>query len=341
MIAHPKIDPVAFNLIGFDVHWYGMMYTFGFIIAWQIGRTMLKREGFALLRGLAVEDVIFAAAVGVIAGGRLGYVLFYNPLHYAANPVEAFFLWKGGMSFHGGLLGVIAAIWVMAKLHERRLRADYAAAVRIANEINEAIETMESKAAAEESAEAAAEESSEGIEASEMSEGEAEGEGEGEYESETPPPPPSLPENPRVFARLLDFAAVMTPPGLGLGRLGNFINGELPGRITSPDLPWAMTFGFPDDMPRHPSQLYQLAIEGFVLTALMLYLARHPRPAGWLAGSFLIGYALGRIGVEFFREPDSHLGLLFLQLSMGQLLSIPMLMLGVAMVYLSSKRSAP
>ena len=285
MIAHPNFDPVAIEIFGFGIHWYGIMYLLGLAIAWGIGHQLVKRPSFSPLRGLEMEDLIVAAAIGIILGGRLGYVLFYNPTYFAAHPVQIFYLWKGGMSFHGGLLGVIVSLWILAKIH--------------------AITDIREKLAAEGDMDSA--EDSDVLE--------------------------TVTSHKNIFLRLVDFAAALTPPGLGLGRLGNFINGELPGRVTSPDLPWAMSFSHIDYLPRHPSQLYQMFYEGILLTALMLYLVRTPRAPGVLAGAFLIAYAVGRFFIEYFREPDAHLGLLFLQLSMGQLLCVPMFLLGLVMVY--------
>lgn len=285
MIAHPNFNPVAIEIYGFGIHWYGIMYLLGLAAAWTIGHQLLKRPSFSPLRGLAMEDLIAAAAAGIIIGGRLGYIVFYNPVYFAAHPLQIFYLWNGGMSFHGGLLGVIASLWVLARLHS--------------------IPDIREKLAVEDDMDSA-------------DDGDV-------LETVT--------SQKNIFLRLVDFAAVLTPPGLGLGRLGNFINGELPGRVASADLPWAMTFSYLDYLPRHPSQLYQMFFEGVVLTAIMLYLARAPRAPGVLAGAFLIAYSGGRFFLEYFREPDAHLGLLFLKLSMGQLLCIPMFLLGWIMVY--------
>lgn len=264
MIIHPHPNPVAFEVFGFGVHWYGLMYLAGFALAWAMGRHLLRQQNFTSLHGLVMEDFIVAAVLGVVLGGRLGYVLFYQPAHFLAQPQEIALLWRGGMAFHGGLIGVIVSLWVLAYVHARRHSA---VSLRTA------------------------------------------------------------------FLRLLDFAAVLTPPGLGLGRLGNFINAELPGRVASAELPWAVVFGVPDDLPRHPSQLYQMGVEGVLLTLLMWGLSRRAHAPGWLGAAFISAYALGRFAMEFFREPDSHLGLLFLQLSMGQWLSLPMFLLGIAMMY--------
>ena len=270
MIVHPNPDPIAFQVFGFGVRWYGMMYLAGLAIAWAWGRHLLRGQHFSLLRGLAVEDLIVAAALGVVLGGRLGYVLFYHPAHYFAHPQEILFLWQGGMAFHGGFLGVIVSIRILAWLHARQPgRAGGGASVN------------------------------------------------------------------EVFLRMLDLAAVITPPGLGLGRLGNFINGELPGRVAAADLPWAMVFAAPDDLPRHPSQLYQMGVEGVLLALLMWHLSRRTpaRAPGWLGATFVAAYALGRFCVEFFRAPDGHLGLLLFNLSMGQWLCVPMFLFGAFMMY--------
>ena len=276
MLVHPHPDPVAFAIFGFDVHWYGLMYLAGFIIAWIVGQRLLRYNSFAALRGIYLEDFVTASALGVVIGGRLGYVFFYNPSYYLQNPHEIIYLWEGGMSFHGGFLGVIIALFILAKIHALPLWA---------------------------------------------------------HEKNADPALQSVTSTKHTFLRLFDFAAVLTPPGLGLGRLANFINAELPGRIASADLPWAMVFGYPDNQPRHPSQLYQMFLEGFVLAALMMWLVRRPHPPGWLAGAFVTAYAVVRFLAEFFREPDSHLGFLAFNLSMGQLLSLPMLLIGLAMMY--------
>ena len=254
MLTHPQLNPIAFDLFGWPVRWYGLMYLFGFVAAWLLGRAVARRPAFRGAPSGVLEDMISVSVLGVIVGGRLGYVLFYNPAHYFANPADIPRLWDGGMSFHGGLVGVIAALWLLAKI--RRL----------------------------------------------------------------------------PFLRLTDYAAVLAPPGLFFGRMGNFVNAELPGRAASPDLPWAMLFPQSPDIPRHPSQLYEAALEGIVLGIIVLAFTRRRRAAGFISGVFLVGYAVARVIVEFFREPDSHLGLLWLNLSMGQWLSIPMLILGAIFV---------
>ena len=255
MLLHPQPDPVAFELFGWPVRWYGMMYLLGFLAAWLFGRWMVaRRPAFRGAPSGVLEDMISASVIGVIVGGRVGYVLFYNPAHYLQNPADILRLWDGGMSFHGGLLGVILALWLLAKI--RRL----------------------------------------------------------------------------PFLRLTDYAAVLAPPGLFFGRIGNFVNAELPGRAASPDLPWAMLFPQDPNTPRHPSQLYEAALEGVALGILVWVFTRHRRAAGFISGVFLAGYGGARLIVEFFREPDAHLGLLWLGLSMGQWLTLPMLLLGVLFV---------
>ena len=224
-----------------------------FAAAFWGGRRLLRRPAFADLRKLVMDDMLLAGVCGVIVGGRIGYVLFYKAAFYADSPAEIFRIWDGGMSFHGGLLGVIIALFFYAR------------------------------------------------------------------------------KNGFLFLRVVDFAAVLTPFGLGLGRIGNFINGELPGRIASADLPWAMIFPG-DAVARHPSPLYQAILEGGVLFAAMLFFAARRRPPGFLSGVFLIGYALARMFSELFREPDSHLGFVIGNLSMGQILSFPMLLGGIALL---------
>lgn len=253
MIAHPDIDPTAFAVFGWPVRWYGLAYLLAFAAAFFLGRRLLRRAAFSDLRGAAMDDLLLASVFGVILGGRLGYALFYNPAFYFADPLQIARLWDGGMSFHGGLLGVVAALFLYAR-----------------------------KCA--------------------------------------------LP-----FLRVADFAAVLTPVGLGCGRVGNFINGELRGRIADPDLPWAMVFPG-ESVARHPSSLYQAFLEGAVLFAALYFFAARRRPAGFLSGAFLLGYALLRMFSELFREPDAHLGFIVGGISMGQLLSIPMLLGGVLLL---------
>ena len=252
MLLHPQPDPVAFAVFGWPVRWYGVMYLFGFVAAWLLGRRAARRAAFRGAPPGVLEDMISVSVLGVIVGGRLGYVLFYKPAHYFDNPAEIPRLWDGGMSFHGGLLGVVLALWLLAKI--RRL----------------------------------------------------------------------------PFLRLTDYAAVLAPPGLFFGRVGNFINAELPGRAAPEWLPWAMLFPG-DPTPRHPSQLYEAALEGLLLGVVLWSLIYRRRAAGFVSGMFLAGYAAARFVGEFFREPDAHLGLLLWGLSMGQWLSLPMLVLGLGL----------
>jgi phosphatidylglycerol:prolipoprotein diacylglycerol transferase len=248
VLVHPNIDPIAFSIGPLAVRWYGLMYLAGFAAAWWLG---VRRIGAATapIDRKQFDDLIFFAVLGVILGGRLGYVLFYKPAHYAANPLEIFAVWQGGMSFHGGLLGVIAAMWVFARLRQID------------------------------------------------------------------------------FLRLMDFLAPLCPLGIAAGRLGNFINGELYGRVT--DVPWGMVFRHAGNAPRHPSQLYQLALEGLVLFVLLWWFSSKPRPRGQVSALFLIGYGLLRFIAEFAREPDAFLGLLAFGLTMGQWLCLPMIAAGL------------
>ena len=255
MLVYPDIDPVALRVFGFPVHWYGLMYLFALGLAAAAGRRALSRNDmFADADDVSILDFITAAALGVILGGRLGYVVFYKFSDYWSEPLSVFYLWQGGMSFHGGLIGAMAATAIYARM------------------------------------------------------------------SRAP------------FFRLTDLAVLLAPPGLGLGRVGNFIGGELPGRVAPEGLPWAMIYEHIDDLPRHPSQLYQAFLEGVVLTAVMYFLARKWRPAGWLSAAFLIAYGALRFVSEFFREPDAHLGLLLFDLTRGQWLSLPMIAVGAAML---------
>jgi len=251
MLVFPNIDPVAFSLGALKVHWYGLMYLLGFIAAWALAHWRVKHYHLNWTSE-QIGDLIFFAALGVIIGGRLGYMIFYNWQQLVTAPWVALRLWDGGMSFHGGLLGVGVALWLF---------------------------TYKVK---------------------------------------------------KSFWEVADFAAPLTPLGLAAGRAGNFINGELWGRAT--DVPWAMVFPHVDGQPRHPSQLYEFGLEGIALFILVWWYAAKPRPAGCVSAIFLIGYAICRFMVEFFRVPDTQIGYLaFNWLTMGQLLSIPMLVFGLGL----------
>ena len=258
MLVHPQFDPVALQLGPVAVHWYGLMYLVGFALVWLLGRWRIN-AGKADLTLRDLEDLIFYCVLGVVVGGRLGYALFYKPSEYLANPIELLYVWQGGMSFHGGLLGVITVLCLFAYKKGKPLLA------------------------------------------------------------------------------IGDFLTPLIPLGLAAGRLGNFINGELWGRPT--DVPWAMVFPQSGDgLPRHPSQLYELGLEGIVLFALLWWFSSRPRPTGQVSAMFLMGYGAFRFLVEFTREPDDFLGLLAGGMSMGQWLSLPMVALGIALYVFSARQ---
>ena len=248
MLIHPNFDPVLFSLGPLAVRWYGLMYLAAFASAWWLGVRRIE-AGPALASRALFDDLLFAAIVGVILGGRLGYVLFYKPGYYFSHPLEILSIWQGGMSFHGGFLGVLVAMAFFARRHR----------------VN--------------------------------------------------------------WWDVMDFVAPLVPLGIGAGRLGNFINGELWGRVT--DVPWGMVFRGAGDLPRHPSQLYEMALEGFALFALLWWFSARPRPRMQVSALFLIGYGAFRFLCEFAREPDSFLGFLALGFSMGQWLSLPMVVAGI------------
>lgn len=259
MIPYPDIDPVAISLGPLKVHWYGLMYLIGFAGAWWLGTWRAKKSN-GLWTPDQVSDMVFYGAVGVIAGGRVGYVLFYNFDQFLQNPLWLFSVWEGGMSFHGGLMGVLLAMWLYGKKFNKS------------------------------------------------------------------------------FFQMTDFIAPLVPLGLGTGRLGNFIGGELWGRAS--DVPWAMIFPTdPSGLPRHPSQLYQFAIEGIILFCVLWWFSSKPKPRMAVSGLFLIIYGVGRFLVEFVRQPDQQLGFIaFDWLTMGQLLSTPMILLGLALMVIAYKK---
>lgn len=249
MFIYPSIDPVAFSLGPVQVHWYGLMYLVGFLGAWLLAWWRAKHYRLDWNKD-QISDLIFYSALGVILGGRIGYMLFYNTQEFIHQPWILFKLWEGGMSFHGGLLGVIIAVWLFSWKFNK------------------------------------------------------------------------------PFLAVGDFVAPLVPLGLAAGRVGNFINGELWGRVT--DVPWAMVYPHVDNQPRHPSQIYEFALEGVLLFILIWWYARKPRPLGRVSALFLIAYSICRLIAECFRQPDEQMGyFIFGLLTMGQILSIPMLLLGL------------
>ncbi|BAZ95247.1 prolipoprotein diacylglyceryl transferase [Thiohalobacter sp. COW1] len=255
MLTYPDIDPAIVRFGDFALHWYGMMYLVGFIGGWWLGRVRAQRPDSGW-QAQEIGDLLFYVALGVILGGRIGYILFYNFGLFLEDPLMLLRIWQGGMSFHGGLLGVLLAMW----LYGRRTG--------------------------------------------------------------------------RSFFQVTDFIAPLVPIGLGAGRIGNFINGELWGRPT--DLPWGMVFPFVDSQPRHPSMLYEALLEGLVLFIILWWFSSGPRPRMAVSGLFLLCYGGFRFAVEFVREPDRHLGYLaFDWLTMGHLLSVPMVLFGALLLWLA------
>lgn len=259
-MQYPSIDPVALSLGPLQIHWYGLMYVFAFAAGWLLGRWRASRS-WSGWSAAQVDDYLTFVMLGVILGGRLGYVLFYDLSAYLADPLEIVRLWNGGMSFHGGLVGVVLASWLWGRLNGKGL------------------------------------------------------------------------------VDILDFVAPLVPTGLFFGRIGNFINAELWGRVT--DSPLGMVFPGAGPLPRHPSQLYEAGLEGLLTFILLWVYASKPRPRGSVAGLFAVLYSLSRIAVEFFRMPDAQIGYLFGGwLTMGQVLCLPLLAAGLWLLFRTQRGTA-
>lgn len=257
MINYPQIDPVIFSIGPLSVRWYGLMYVLGFLASYILIKKDLKKDNPDYENDVDfLDNLITWVVVGVVVGGRLGYVIFYNPAYYLRHPLDIFATWDGGMAFHGGALGAITAGYIYSQ-----------------------IKKMD-------------------------------------------------------FWEWIDRCVVTVPIGLGFGRIGNFINGELYGRAT--DVPWAMIFPQGGMIPRHPSQLYEAFLEGFLLFVILWGLKRKKLPKGSMLAFFIIFYSFFRFIVEFFREPDAHLGFVFAFLSMGQMLSIAFMIMGMGLFYVRS-----
>ncbi len=260
MIAYPHMNPVAFHIGPIGVHWYGLMYLLAFFGCWGVLSLRIKYSSVPrCLTVAAVSDILFYVALGIIIGGRVGYMLFYDWGTLIARPLSLFEIWKGGMSFHGGLLGVALAMWLYAHQHKK------------------------------------------------------------------------------AFLDIADLIAPVVPLGLATGRIGNFINGELWGRVT--DVPWAMVFPNAGEMPRHPSQLYEFFLEGIVLFLILWIFSSKERSRGAVSGLFLVSYGVLRFCVEFFREPDIQMGYVaFGWLTKGQLLCLPMILIGIGMMMWANRK---
>jgi len=266
VLPFPAIDPVLIQVGPLAIRWYALAYIFGILLGWLYARALIRNEklwgGPAPMTVVDFDDFVLWVTLGIILGGRFGYVLFYNPAHFAANPLEIFQLWHGGMSFHGGFAGCVAAVMLFA------------------------------------------------------------------WQRGIP------------ILSLGDLTCAVAPIGLTLGRIANFINGELWGRAA--DVPWAMVFPGAGPMPRHPSQLYEATLEGAVLLAVLALLIRAGalRRPGLILGAFSLGYGIARSFCEFFREPDAQLGFLWGGMTMGMLLSVPLMIAGIVLIWSAKRRPA-
>jgi phosphatidylglycerol:prolipoprotein diacylglycerol transferase len=263
MLIHPMPDPIAVSLGPVAIHWYGLMYLLAFALFIALGRLRIRQPHIAAAgwKKEDLDDMLFYGALGVVIGGRLGEVLFYNPAYYFSHPAQIFAIWKGGMSFHGGFLGVMAAMVLWSRKAGRHLMD------------------------------------------------------------------------------VMDFIAPLVPLGYAAGRIGNFINAELPGRLADPSLPWAMIWPNVDALPRHPSPIYQALIDGVLLFIVLWLYARKPRPRMAVSGVFALGYGCARFFTEYFRIPDYEVTVAGFTISAGQMLSLPMIVLGIALLVVAYKRA--
>jgi phosphatidylglycerol---prolipoprotein diacylglyceryl transferase len=265
MLTHPMPDPIAFTLGPLSVHWYGLMYVLAFGMFIALGRVRIKQPHIAALgwKNEDLDDMLFYGMLGVVLGGRLGEVLFYRPGYFLANPLEIFMVWHGGMSFHGGFIGVMLAMALWARKAKRNLLDVY------------------------------------------------------------------------------DFIVPMVPLGYAAGRIGNFINAELPGRVADASLPWAMIWPNVDQLPRHPSPLYQALVDGLLVFIILWLYARHARPRLAVGAMFTLLYGCARFFTEYFRTPDYDVSFGGITISAGQMLSLPMVLAGLIMLFWAYKHKAP
>jgi len=262
MLTHPLPDPIALSLGTLRIRWYGIMYLLAFMTFSWVSKIRIKQPHIAVIgwKKEDIDDILFYGIIGVVIGGRLGYILFYNPYYYLSNLSEIFAIWKGGMSFHGGFLGVITAMayWSF--------------------------------------------------------------------------------KNSRKMMDVMDFIAPVVPLGYAFGRLGNFINGELPGRVVSdPSIPWAMIWPNIDNLPRHPSPIYQMIIDGILLFFILWLFSCKPRPRMAVSGMFCLLYGCARFFTEYFRVPDYSVTFSRITISAGQMLSVPLIILGIILLIIAYK----
>jgi phosphatidylglycerol:prolipoprotein diacylglycerol transferase len=263
MLIHPMPDPVLVSIGPLAVHWYGVMYLIAFAQFILIGRLRIKQPHIAAIgwKKEDLDDMLFYGVLGVVLGGRLGEVLFYDPVYYFSNPAQILAVWKGGMSFHGGFIGVMIAMAIWSRKQGRH------------------------------------------------------------------------------FMDTMDFIAPLVPLGYAAGRLGNFINAELPGRVADASLPWAMIWPNVDNLPRHPSPIYQMLVDGILLFIVLWFFSKKPRPRMAVAGMFSLLYGCARFFTEYFRTPDYIVSLPGnVTISAGQMLSVPMIVLGIILLVIAYKR---